>query len=230
MNHFGMHQLKLGCKFRRNSGPELRSVTDSGQKTRSGPESRFSSSGVFWWIFITSFSRIGQFARPPPTAKRSVPRPLWEAFTFAFWASRLTKQPISGKLTLSQLQDEEKTTGISPKFRETEPSGSDSAVWQTGTKSGICNLVQMISVLPRPLVNGCSRLLQWPGRAQMAIMVPKSAEEVRRMCTISMVWWRRWELGTQTAESSENCREWLMRALSRVCNRWMVLVWWLVVD
>ena len=73
---------------------------------------------------------------------RSVPRPIGEAFAFAFWASRLTKQPISGKLTLSQLQDEEKTTGISPKFRETEPSGSDSAVWQTGTKSGICNLAQ----------------------------------------------------------------------------------------
>ena len=71
---------------------------------------------------------------------RSVPRPIGEAFAFAFWASRLTKQPISGKLTLSQLQDEEKTTGISPKFRETEPSGSDSAVWQTGTKTGICNL------------------------------------------------------------------------------------------
>ena len=71
---------------------------------------------------------------------RSVPRPIGEAFAFTCWASGLTKQPISGKLTLSQLQDEEKTTGISPKFRETEPSGSDSAVWQTGTKSGICNL------------------------------------------------------------------------------------------
>jgi hypothetical protein len=37
----------LGCKFRQNSGPELRSVTDSSQKTHSGPESQFSSSGVF---------------------------------------------------------------------------------------------------------------------------------------------------------------------------------------
>jgi hypothetical protein len=72
---------------------------------------------------------------------RSVSRPIGEAFAFACWASGLTKQSISGKLTLSQLQDEEKTTGISPKFQETEPSGSDSAVWQTGTKTGICNLV-----------------------------------------------------------------------------------------
>jgi hypothetical protein len=31
-------------------------------------------------------------------------------------------------------------SGISPKFRETEPSGSDSAGLATGTETGICNL------------------------------------------------------------------------------------------
>jgi hypothetical protein len=45
----------------------------------------------------------------------------------------------------------------------------------------------MASVLLRPLANGCARLLRRLRRAQMAIMVPKSAEDVQWMCTISMV-------------------------------------------
>ena len=92
----------LGCKFRRNSGRNSQIPFRFGDFASGTTKKLNESSGFLRCLFIMSLSRTGRFARPPPL--RSVPRPIGEGLSIAFWASRLSETLYSRKLTLSNFK------------------------------------------------------------------------------------------------------------------------------
>jgi len=92
----------LGCKFRRNSGRNSQipfRFGDFASGTTKKLKWKFRISPVFFH-YVTLANR--PFCTTPPL--RSVPRPIGEGLSIAFWASRLSETLFSRKLTLSNFK------------------------------------------------------------------------------------------------------------------------------
>ena len=92
----------LGCKFRRNSGRNSWipfRFGDFAPGTTEFTICTFRISPVFLH-YVNEANRT--FCATPPV--RTVPRPIWEGLSIAFWASRLSERLFSRKLTLSNFK------------------------------------------------------------------------------------------------------------------------------